>query len=124
MKSLLYIDDNEDDRNHVSSVFQDSGFTVKCVNSAKGGLGELCAQEYDVVVCDMMMSGMDGLEFIKRSTKTGNAASIILTSGIPALKSFDHYSGLDNYLGFVLKPIDPETIQRMLDMKGRNNGIS
>lgn len=114
MKNLLYIDDNEGDSYAMSQYFADSDYVLNCVDNAIVGFAELAKEGYDMVICDIMMPGTDGLEFAKRLSGMGIKIPIILTSGIPTLKSFEHYNGIKNYLGFLLKPITPQSLDNFL----------
>lgn len=117
MRNLLYIDDNDADHFIVAESFQNTEYNLVCVNSADRGFRELLNGDYDLVICDLMMPGSDGLEFAKRMSASGIDIPLILTSGISALQSFENYKGLVNYIGFALKPITLDKI-KVLMMKG------
>lgn len=114
MKTILYVDDNEADRFAISEFFNNSGISIKCASSATEAYKELENAEYDLIICDMMMPVNDGLKFAKQISAMGIETPLMLTSGIPDLMSFNEYKGLNNYLGFILKPITPENIKRFL----------
>jgi EAL domain-containing protein (putative c-di-GMP-specific phosphodiesterase class I)/CheY-like chemotaxis protein len=73
----------------------------------------------DVVVCDLQMDGMDGLEFIQRISATGQVGAIIVSSGLPgdvrrAVSQMGALLGV-NMLGDTGKPLQVETLQLLLE---------
>ena len=74
----------------------------------------------DVVVCDLQMDGMDGLQFIQRISATGQVGAIIISSGLPGdIRRAVSQMGalLDvNVLGNLGKPLQLETLQPLLQM--------
>lgn len=114
MQRLLIIEDNEDDCLVMRRAFAESAFDVTFVSTVKDGFKELEYDDFDLVICDMMMPGEDGLSFAKRLSQQESSVRFILTSGIPALRRFDNYTGLKHYLGFILKPVTPEKVERVL----------
>lgn len=73
----------------------------------------------DVVVCDLQMDGMDGLEFIQRISATGQVGAIIVSSGLPwdvrrAVSQMGALLGV-NMLGDTGKPLQIETLQPLLE---------
>lgn len=115
MKKILYVDDNPDDAEAILRAFKNSDMAVKCVSDVNAALQEK-SSDYDVVISDMLMPGDDGLSFAKKFTDSFDI-SLILTSGVSTLRGFDEYKGLKNYLGFILKPITPEKLNKFLEEK-------
>jgi len=77
------------------------------------------AGSVDVVVCDLQMEGMDGLEFIQRISATGQVGAIIVSSGLPgdvrrAVSQMGALLGV-NMLGDTGKPLQVETLQLLLE---------
>lgn len=77
------------------------------------------AGSVDVVVCDLQMDGMDGLEFIQRISATGQVGAIIVSSGLPgdvrrAVSQMGALLGV-NMLGDIGKPLQIETLQPLLE---------
>ncbi|MBC2381369.1 EAL domain-containing response regulator [Pseudomonas sp. WS 5106] len=74
----------------------------------------------DVVVCDLQMDGMDGLEFIQRISATGQVGAIIVCSGLPwdvrrAVRQMGALLGV-NMLGDISKPLQAQTLQPLLEL--------
>ena len=77
MKSVLIIEDNEDIRENTAEILEFSGFSVIAVDSGEHGVSAALHSRPDVILCDIMMPGLDGYEVIRQLKKDP------LTAGIP-----------------------------------------
>jgi DNA-binding NtrC family response regulator len=90
---VLLVDDEEDFLETLSSRLEMRGLKVSAVTSGEQAVSEAKEQEYDAIVLDLSMPGIDGLETLKRiKTDNPNAEIIMLTghgsvqSGVEAMK--------------------------------------
>ncbi|MBN2380309.1 response regulator [candidate division WOR-3 bacterium] len=60
------------------------GYVVKAVASAEDGLEMLKAQDFDLVITDYSMPGLDGVDFINKIRKIKPNQKIIVVSGFPS----------------------------------------
>ncbi|MBE7545181.1 MAG: sigma-54 dependent transcriptional regulator [Bryobacteraceae bacterium] len=85
MKSprILIVDDEPGIRSSLAGVLQDEGFTVHAVESGEEGLSELERVNYDLVLLDVWLPGIDGLEVLERIEAGVKAArpAVIMISG-------------------------------------------
>jgi two-component system nitrogen regulation response regulator NtrX len=85
MKSprILIVDDEPGIRSSLGGVLQDEGFTVHAVESGEAGLAELERGDYDLVLLDVWLPGIDGLEVLERIEAGAKAArpAVIMISG-------------------------------------------
>ncbi len=69
-KTVLLVDDDSDQLEIFRLLIERGGHNVITAESASAALEILASIYIDVVVCDVMMPGIDGREFIKRARKT------------------------------------------------------
>jgi CheY-like chemotaxis protein len=65
-KSVLIADDNADMLELLRWVFEVEGFAVRTAEDGEAALGAVNESRPDVVITDLMMPGVSGLEFIRR----------------------------------------------------------
>lgn len=106
----LVIDDNDDIRSMVSTLLSD---TYNVIQAADGSDGLRAAAKYipDIVVSDVMMPGMDGLEFCRRlkgEISTSHIPVLLLTAcSLDEQRAQGYRSGAD---GYVSKPFSAEVL--------------
>jgi len=69
MKKILVVDDDLSLRTILDETLSTSGFKVKVAKDGKIALDLLAAEEFDLVVTDLMMPGMTGIEFMVAARK-------------------------------------------------------
>lgn len=79
--TLLIIDDDEVVRASLAAYLEDSGFNVLQANNGLQGLDVFKREEPDLVICDLRMPQVDGLELIRRINELGVETPVIVVSG-------------------------------------------
>ncbi|MFI8479190.1 two-component system response regulator RssB [Pseudomonas sp. NPDC078700] len=79
--TLLIIDDDEVVRASLAAYLEDSGFIVLQASNGLLGLEVFEQKKPDLVVCDLRMPQVDGLELIRRINALGSETPIIVVSG-------------------------------------------
>jgi len=111
--TILIVDDEESVRDSLYNWFIDDGYDVECAENAKKALSILDDTEFDIVLADIKMPGMDGMELHKRiKTLSREPVFIIMTAfasvdtAVQALKNgaFD----------YVTKPFDPDDLSHLI----------
>jgi DNA-binding response OmpR family regulator len=79
---ILLVDDDAFLRDMYATKFGEHGSAVNVAETADGALDMLSREEYDVVLLDMIMPGMSGVELLKRikSEKLGGDPKCIILS--------------------------------------------
>lgn len=81
-KNILIVDDVEDVREGLSHVLQDEGYNVSTASNGVEALAELKTQSIDLVITDILMPEMDGMELVTKAKEFCSAdLKFILISG-------------------------------------------
>jgi len=75
---VLVVDDDEGVRYTLRGVLEDAGLSVLEASSGREALGLLESQTVHLVLTDLRMPGMDGLEVLARVRETPGAPRVIL----------------------------------------------
>ena len=65
MKNILFIDDNEEVLDIFKQLLLDEGYRVSTANNGASGVALFLRQNFDLVITDLNMQGMSGLDAIK-----------------------------------------------------------
>ena len=77
---LLVVDDEPGLRQSLRLLLTEESFEVAEAADGAKGLSRALAEPFDVVLCDVRMPGLDGLEFLRRYRAAGGAALVIMMS--------------------------------------------
>ena len=84
---VLLVDDEEEFLETLSSRLEMRGLKVSAVTSGEQAVTEAKEQEYDAIVVDLSMPGIDGLETLKRIKADNPNAEIIMLTGHGSIQS-------------------------------------
>ncbi|HEY9596568.1 MAG TPA: response regulator transcription factor [Cyanophyceae cyanobacterium] len=111
MKKILVVDDDRTLRTVLTRYLENRGYQVDQVSSGAEALVACSQDPPDLVVSDVVMPEMDGLEFCRRlrATPSGQLMPFIFLSGKGELEDriHGHSIGADDYL---TKPVDPREL--------------
>ena len=120
MAKILVLDDEEIIRKSVRRVLEPAGYWVKTSASPKEALSFAGTFSVDVVLSDLKMPEMDGIEFLKRVKEISPQTEVIIITGygtVPGAVAALRYGAYD----YIEKPINPEdllmTVKRCLERK-------
>lgn len=103
--NILVVDDEKEIADLVEIYLVSNGYKVFKANNAKEGLEILDQEEIHLVLLDIMMPGMDGLEMCRKIRETNNIPIIMLSAKSTDLdKILGLGTGADDY---VVKPFNP-----------------
>jgi len=110
-ENVLVVDDEEDILRLVEYNLEKHGYTATCVSSGEDALREARLHTPDLLVLDLMLPGVDGLEvcrLLKRNPKTAQIPIVMLTAkGEEADIVAGLEMGADDY---VTKPFSPRVL--------------
>ena len=102
--SFLVVDDEAGVRSALSSVLEDEGYLVESVNTGEACLDRVQRHEYDVIVLDIWLPGLDGLATLRKLRERKIDAEVIMISGHGNIESAVRAIKLGAF-DFVEKPL-------------------
>ncbi len=107
--SILLVDDEERFRQNLKKMLTAHGLTVTAVGSGDQALAELAKQPYDVMLLDMRMPGLSGLETLAILKKDYPETEVIVLTGHASVDAAAEIIRLGGF-EFLLKPCPLEEI--------------
>ena len=108
-KTILLVDDEEIILKSLGRDLKKAGYDVAMAANGESAIAKLGEKRFDLVITDLMMEGLNGIQVLKQAKKIDPELPVIIltgygdmTSAIDALRS-----GADDYL---LKPCDVEEL--------------
>lgn len=116
---ILLVDDDAFLRDMYATKFAEDGHTVDGAADAKAALSALQKNDYQVVLLDMVMPGMTGLELLEEATKAGlkkEAKFIVLSNQSEVSdQSAAKAAGADGYI-IKAESIPSEVVKQVVDI--------
>ncbi len=81
MPSILIIDDERAIRKTLTEILSYEGYKIDEASDGEEGLKKFSEKIYDVVLCDIKMPKMDGIEFLEKSKEVNPDVPVIMISG-------------------------------------------
>ncbi len=119
--TILVVDDEASIRNVAKAYLEHAGYRVLCATTGPEGLQMALAEQPDLIVLDLMLPGMDGMEIAARLRERSDVFILMLTARSDEM---DRVAGLrvgaDDYL---TKPFSPrELVARVEAILRRQRG--
>lgn len=90
---LLLIEDYRPLRQSLTKGLREAGFAVDTTGDGEEGLWYAMGNDYDVIILDLMLPGMDGLKILKKLRAKGRQSHVLILTAKDTLQ--DRVSGLD-----------------------------
>ncbi|HEU4858529.1 MAG TPA: sigma-54 dependent transcriptional regulator [Chitinophagaceae bacterium] len=81
MAEILIIDDEKAIRKALMEILSAEGYKTEEAGDGEEGLKKFKEKSYDVVLCDIKMPKLDGIEFLQKATETNADVPVIMISG-------------------------------------------
>mgnify|MGYP001002085483 FL=1 len=111
--SILIVDDEESVRDSLYNWFIEDGYSVECAENAKIALQMLEEKEFDIILADIKMPGMDGMEMHRR-IKSLNRDSIVIIMTAFASVDTAVQALKDGAFDYITKPFDPDDLSHLI----------
>jgi len=110
---ILVVDDEDYHRELMQKLLSKFGYEVEAVESAEDAFSFLEREKFPVIITDLIMLEMDGIEFCRRIRETDNKTFVIALTGHSELYDIDKLkeAGFDNHL---TKPFKIDVIKQAI----------
>ena len=110
---ILVVDDEDYHRELMQKLLSKLGYEVEAVESAEAAFSSLERQKFPLIITDLIMLEMDGVEFWRKIRETDNKTVVIALTGHTELYDIDRLKevGFDNHL---TKPFKIEVLKQAI----------
>lgn len=84
---IIVIDDEEVVHASLGRIFERRGWAVESYTSAPAALERIAGQPFDLIITDLMMPEMDGIELLKALRRDKVRAPVIMITGYPTIRT-------------------------------------
>jgi two-component system nitrogen regulation response regulator NtrX len=106
-RSVLIVDDEEGIRQSLSSILREEGYATESVASGEECLAAAKRRPYDLVLLDIWLKGMDGLETLRHLNELARPPVVVVISGHATIETAVRATKLGAF-DFIEKPLELE----------------
>jgi DNA-binding NtrC family response regulator len=110
---ILIVDDERHVRESLAAWFREEGYRVETAASGREALAELTRNGADILLIDIKMPGMDGLELQRHARELAPDATTIIMTAYAAVETAVQAMKEGAY-DYIVKPFDPEELTRLV----------
>ncbi len=111
--SLLVVDDEQIVRDSLTKWFRQDGYRVESAEDAAHALKKMTAGPWDVILLDIKMPGMSGLELQKQIRENDRTSIIIIITAFASVESAVQ-ALKEGAFDYVTKPVDPDHLSHLV----------
>ena len=109
---ILIVDDDDGARESLEAILEDD-YSLSTVNSGLKALERLKEENFDLVLLDVTMPEMDGIETLKRIRESDKSIDVIMVSAIDRAQEATASIQTGAY-DYITKPVDPDSIMNVI----------
>ncbi len=110
---ILVVDDEEGARELFNTILTDEGYDVALAVNGEDALTHMKGNSFDLVVTDIKMPGMDGLQLLQELRKLGSHADVIMVTAYGEVESYLKAMSL-GAAEYINKPIRIKELKRIV----------
>ena len=111
---VLVVDDHRKVREAMADILRQAGHTVESLSSGAEALDELAKKSYDVIITDLQMPGMTGLEFIRQLESIRHGAQILMVTAYASVTTAVDAMRLGAF-DYIEKPFGAEQLEQLVE---------
>ncbi len=110
---ILVVDDEEGARELFYTILSDEGYDVTLANNGEEALSLFKSDAFDLVISDIKMPVMDGLQLLQEIRKTGSKTDVIMVTAYGEVESYLKAMSL-GAAEYINKPIRIKELKRIV----------
>jgi len=119
---ILVVDDDKAILDYMQTLLEADGYQVKALNDPTHVESEVRDGDYHVLILDLMMPKLDGIEVLRRVRKIDTDIGVIIFTGFPHYESAAAAMDL-RAVGYLKKPINVDEFRKVLERVLRDKGL-
>ena len=119
---ILIVDDDQDICEYMETMLEANGYEVDTISDPTTVVEAIRATEYHVLVIDLMMPELGGIELIQQIRRIDTDVAIVVSTGYPSVDTAVDALKL-NVSDYIRKPFDIEEFREMIADVLRRKGI-
>ena len=119
---VLVVDDDREICDYMETFLNKDGLEVKTLSDPEEVAEEVKNGGYHMVVLDLMMPKMDGVEALQRIRKVDSDIAVVIFTGYPSLETAVQSMKLDA-VDYLKKPFDPDEFREVVGRVMRKKGL-
>ena len=123
MPSILIVDDKDSLRDMLTRTLSLEGYEVETASDGKDALKIADARRFDVVLTDLKLPSMDGIEILSRLKERDPFMEVIMMTAFGTIETAVHAMKLGAF-DFLTKPFDPEHLSLLLKRAIENQRLA
>ncbi len=120
---ILFVDDDQGLLDAMSDFLSLEDYDVDAINDGKKALEMLVSGKYDLLVSDIKMPGISGLELLKKAKEIDNEVPVIIVTGFASLETAIS-SVREGAYDYLTKPFDMEKFLKIVDNAVKQRRLS
>ena len=110
---ILVVDDEEGARDLFNTILTDEGYDVSLASGGEEALGLFNSNPFNLVITDIKMPGMDGLQLLQEIRKMGSKTDVIMVTAYGEVESYLKAMSL-GAAEYINKPIRIKELKRIV----------
>jgi len=121
--SILVIDDDPDVCGYIADLLVHDGYRVKTLTDPSKALDEFRRNDYHVVVIDLMMPKMPGVELLGQIRSVDDDVAVIILTGYPSLETATA-SITHDVSAYIRKPFSLDEFRQVVSKIAKRKGLA
>ncbi len=112
--SILIVDDEDFTRDGLAKILTGDGFFVQTACNGETALLELRKRKFDLIITDLKMDKIDGIELIRRIKKKDSKQHVIMMTAYGNIDTYLEAINLGSF-DYINKPFTAKELMRIVD---------